>query len=249
MCILQILFYVTFIGAILKLVDLLITEKQKKSLQSYSESFTLLISYANPIIWCRNLLKKRSTQIITTIVFVVCSLFFVINQLDDSGFDQLWVVVYVVLTAIVLLICVVQLLNKKNVSMYTWLLNNGAAPGFIVKFLIITSLIYLYAFLFVDGFDKIEHLKIENIKEHFSPYLIHALLMPAALLSYCFLVLPSIGVFITYLLLLICWVLLKPLEYIMWKIVRYSKGAAAGILIVVTVLIELIKLFLSNYKH
>jgi hypothetical protein len=231
---LQILFYLGLLTTILKVADLLLLPSQQKWLQDKVDTFTLWISYQKPLIWCKRVLEKKITQILATVLFTAFCILFTISQLQDKGLEVVWIASLTVFSLTALTIIIVQLLKFKEIKVYTWLFKKGSIISFVLKLAIVSFLIYLYIFTIGENFDEVEYLKFASLIERFSVNVIHAFLTPAAVVIYSLVVLPSIGILFIYLVIVILWMIVQSLQFIMWRIALYPKGAWAGIIAILT---------------
>lgn len=244
---LDIAFFLSLSITLLRVFDLFILPTQQKWIQNKTELFTLWLSYKNPLLWCKKVIEHWFIQIFSTVIFVlgIVPLIFVKEDINDT-LDTVWSLVLLIFSTITLVYLVYQWLNKEKILIYTWLFRNQTVTSFITKFIIITSIIYLYVFAMGREFNQVEYLKTENLFKEISFNSMHAIVIPVALVIYSLVTVPSLVVLLAYLFFVMLWLSIRILEFIMWRITLYSKGATVAIATVVTLVLCVLEVFMKK---
>ncbi|NEO21889.1 MULTISPECIES: hypothetical protein [unclassified Moorena] len=258
------------IGILANLVkggDLFLRESQKQKVQDISESITIYLDDLRPISWLRPLTTQKAQHWIIVvgviefvIVMVVAFTLQRLDPVDDNIFGLSLILTQ--LLALVLSGLSLPFIFKTGPKTMSWLLQDERPLQFLCRFLrlivfgyviggayqlFLLLLISLISLVIGQGgfFNSLEFLFQAGSWQQLT-YVV-GLLMIWPAFTYFWIVVQSVGLILWLVVLIImletCLLVLRGFA---WRVVEYSKGAYAALLLAVTIILGLVSLFLSK---
>jgi hypothetical protein len=234
---------------LLQWADLLMSQKQKKKIESGIQSFTIILDDVKPLEWLR-LLKSRAIKyfLIAIGLLEFTYLFSIlyeeslseVTEPEVSHFFEYTTSAIALILGFVLLL---YLLRKSNRWVYQVLVAEESITKFMLRFLLLTlsqSILFVLAIFIFIGIEGIDNYWLEfavMIGLFFlSPFLIYAFVIGIV----------AGLVFYMYAFILIIATIVKVAKWLAWKIADHNKGAVAALTLFITILIGLASISLGT---